>query len=337
MTRNISMEDILFGIGTGRAQSVGNMEVIPLISEDRDEVINEDMYGTPADVEVGVGSYGYGNVDMSNTSDRVNIVPPGAGWVVKEAAQDHAIGSGEILGPKESNMVKTARCIQSTQGGYIQKAAHEMLVLPVELRGIALAKRKITGYSEMWNDLAVFNSKHGIGNYKELAIFLKEFKRQMDQFVAEFELVPGQIGAIVIINGKIVGVEIAPTRDYWQYVWTPLIRVCYGSLATACYKNQTIDSSNIPFSSREPLEFAERTLSSLRDALLKTEQDRDNAVTVLFSALKKKKFLVGNVEQNKSEHYLLSGVVRSDRENSQLDGQIIVTKETVPFFSACGV
>ena len=335
MSRNISMEDILFGIGAGRAQSVGNMEVIPLISEDRDEIIDESMYGTPADVEIGTRNYG--EVDMRNTSDRVNIVPPGAGWVVKEAAQDHAIGSGEILGPKTSNLVKTARCIQSNQGGTISKAAHEMLVLPVELRGIALAKRNMHGYSEMWDDLANFNSQHGIQGFKELAIFLKEFKRQMDQFVAEFELVPNQIGAVIIINGKVIGIEIAPTRDYWQYVWTPLIRVCYGSLASECYKRSSVDHRNIPISNRDPLELVENTLSGLRDAVLKTDQDRIDAVNVFVSSLKKKKFLVGNVEQNRSDHYLLSGLIRPDRENGQIEGQIVVTEKTIPFFSACGV
>jgi hypothetical protein len=334
MSRNISMEDILFGIGAGRAQSVGNMEVIPLISEDRDEIIDESMYGTPADVEIGTRSYG--DVDMRNTSERVTFVPPGAGWVVKEAAQDHAIGSGEILGPKASNLVKTARCIQSNQSGTISKAAHEMLVLPVELRGIALAKRKINGYSEIWDDLANFNFSHGIQRVQALVVFLREFKRQMDQFVAEFELVPNQIGAVIIINGKVIGIEIAPTRDYWQYVWTPLIRVCYGSLASECYK-RSVDHRNIPISNREPLELIENTLSGLRDAVLKTDQNRIDAVNVLVSSLKKKKFLVGNVEQNRSDHYLLSGLMRSDRENGQIEGQIVVTEKTIPFFSACGV
>ena len=49
------------------------------------------------------------------------------------------------------------------------------------------------------------------------------------RFNAEFEVVDGQRGAIIMINDKIVGIEIAPTHDYWKTVWNSLVRDCYGS------------------------------------------------------------------------------------------------------------
>jgi hypothetical protein len=53
----------------------------------------------------------------------------------------------------------------------------------------------------------------------------------LDEFVAEFECVPRQIGAIILVDDQVVGVERAPSHAYWQSVWPCLIRECYGSLA----------------------------------------------------------------------------------------------------------
>ena len=42
---------------------------------------------------------------------------------------------------------------------------------------------------------------------------------------------PRQIGAIILVDDQVVGVERAPSHAYWQSVWPCLIRECYGSLA----------------------------------------------------------------------------------------------------------
>ena len=133
MTTNFTIEDILSGTTTGRMQSVGQMQVIPIFGED------DDTFAPP---EVEVNTTDYGTVNLRNDSDRPTIVPPGAGWVVKQAAQDHAIGSGALMKAGERKTINTAMCIQSSQGGYIRGDKHPMLILPVALRAPALAKRK---------------------------------------------------------------------------------------------------------------------------------------------------------------------------------------------------
>ncbi|MEM7157274.1 MAG: DUF6569 family protein [Myxococcota bacterium] len=221
----LTVEDILRGTRTGRRQSVGVMEVIPLLGED-DETF------APPHVEVGTSHYG--TVDLRNDDDRPTIVPPGAGWVVRQAAQDHAIGSGKLMRAGQSVKIDTARCIQQSQGGYIGRDKHPMVVLPAALRGRALAMRNETGYDKLWPDITRFNTRLGAstgGGGGHLEYFLRHFAKQLDEFVAEFELVPDQRGAIILIGGRVVGVELAPNQAFWRHVWEPLVRVCYGSLA----------------------------------------------------------------------------------------------------------
>ncbi|MCU0355810.1 MAG: hypothetical protein MUD08_19075, partial [Cytophagales bacterium] len=72
--------------------------------------------------------------------------------------------------------------------------------------------------------------KYRLRRIGRLRYFLNHFKPQLDQFVAEFEYVKDQVGAIVMLEGRIVGIEIAPSHQYWQEIWMPLLRECYGSL-----------------------------------------------------------------------------------------------------------
>ena len=95
---NLSIDDILRGTEPGRLQSVGHMQVIPLCGDD------DDRFAAP-DLEVRTTSYGI--VELRHDGARPTIVPPGAGWVVKQAAQDHAIGSGVLLAGNSQATIAT--------------------------------------------------------------------------------------------------------------------------------------------------------------------------------------------------------------------------------------
>ena len=81
----LTVEMILKGTGIGPMQSVGQMQVIPILGDD------DATYAPP---ELEVGTSGYGSVALRNASDKPTIVPYGAGWVVKERAQDHVDEAG---------------------------------------------------------------------------------------------------------------------------------------------------------------------------------------------------------------------------------------------------
>ena len=132
----------------------------------------------------------------------------------------------------------TAMCIQATQGGFIQKGSYRMLILPHALRERALELRKKKDYRKLWDDISLFNRNLGIIGEGHLEYFLKSFKKELDEFVAEFECVPNQIGAIVLIDDHVVGIERAPSHEYWLSIWPCLIRECYGSLAIEAAKSK---------------------------------------------------------------------------------------------------
>ena len=119
-------------------------------------------------------------------------------------------------------------CIQETQGGLIKSGKVDFVVLPTSVRVKAVASRNKDDYSRLWPHLRSFRDKIGFSGAGNLADVLKRFEKELDEFVAEFELVPKQVGAVVVIGDRVAGVERAPTEAFWQRIWEPLIRVCYG-------------------------------------------------------------------------------------------------------------
>lgn len=260
----LTIDQILRGTRTGSRQSVGQMEVIPIIGEDDSSFAPPDFHASTRD---------YGSVRVRNTADDPSIVPPGAGWVVDQAAQDHAICGGALIGSKSERQLTGACCVQETQSGLIKESQGDMLILPASLRSPALALRRETDYSRLWSLIKAFKRSVGMSGSGNLVEFLRQFSKQLDEFVAEFELVPHQVGGIVLIGGKVVGVERAPSAPFWEKLWVPLIRVCYGSLAV-----QVAQGNRLPPSTRTALTVGEKSLDGLQ-AALREATERDQQLT----------------------------------------------------------
>jgi hypothetical protein len=260
----LTVEMILKGTGIGPMQSVGQMQVIPILGDD-------DLTYAPPELEVGTS--GYGSVALRNTHDKPTIVPYGAGWVVKERAQDHAVGSGAFVRAGEDRVLNKAMCIQQSQPGLISRAKRALTILPAKLRAKALAIRHVDQYNKLWEHITAFNTSLGVETVANLVSFLSRFEKELDEFVAEFELVPRQLGAIVLVGGEIVGVERAPSAAYFAATWESLVRVCYGSLAIAAGKTRRMaPATRLPL-----ITLGERakTLEALRSALseLRTREE----------------------------------------------------------------
>ncbi|MBI2389281.1 MAG: hypothetical protein HYV09_06735 [Deltaproteobacteria bacterium] len=262
----LTVEMILKGTGIGPMQSVGQMQVIPIVAPA--DATDDDATYAPPQLEVGTSCYG--SVALRNANDKPTIVPYGAGWVVEERAQDHAIGSGAFLQAGEHKVLGKAMCIQQSQPGLIARAKRAMTILPAKLRAKALAVRHVEQYNKLWEHITAFNTALGIDAAANLVTFLRSFAKELDEFVAEFELVPRQIGAIVLVGGEIVGVERAPSAAYFAATWEPLVRVCYGSLAIAAGRSRAT-----PPATRLPLITGAKTLEALRSALaeLRTREE----------------------------------------------------------------
>ena len=317
MTMNMNIDDLLRGTQVGRMQSAGHMQIIPLLGDD------DDGYAPP---QLLVNTTSYGTVVLRNDGDRPTIVPPGAGWVVRQAAQDHALGGGVLLGAKQQATIATARCIQSSQGGYIEAAKHPMLILPAALRPTALASRRETGYSKLWDPIAAFNASVGATGSGHLEYFLKRFEHELDEFVAQFELIPRQLGAVVLVGGRVVGVERAPSAGFWRALWQPLIRVCYGSLAI----QRGLETRRAPHT-RVPLQTMATSVRELRASLSAVRfQEQRTTAKIVEQLCGVELRAAQDVDQE------LDGAVLRTVASPGLAGQVVTAKDgCVGFASPC--
>jgi hypothetical protein len=315
----LTVEEILAGTGMGSMQSVGQMQVIPVLGDDDDSL-------APPDLTVSTSNYG--TVELRNDEDRPTVVPTGAGWVTRQMAQDHAVGGASFISAKGSRKIDTAMCIQQSQGGLIRGSKGEMLVLPLALRAKALSVRNKRGYDKLWTSITDFNKSLGVDSGYgggHLEYFLKAFKKELDEFVAEFEIVPRQVGAIVLVGGAVVGVERAPSAAFWEVVWEPLIRVCYGSLAIKAAK----ENPSGPPTTRVPFTTKATTVQGLLKALHKTEVKEEVIVQQVLDTVRSLALQASKSEEKMGNLQLTTLAC------PQLAGQIVVEKNTVRYASLC--
>lgn len=267
----MKIADILAPRSVGRMQSVGVMQVIPILGEDDDHF-------APPTLEASTSNYG--EVHVRNHQARDTILPPGSAWVVARNAQDHAVAGGALVQAGRDEKIRNAMCVQQTQPGLIPMGDHPLHLLPARLRVEALRLRNESGYNRLWEPIARFKTQYGLSGQGNLVDFLRSFARQLDEFVAEFELIPEQLGAIVLIDGHIAGIEVTPSAAYWAEVWIPLVRICYGALALAAVRS---DSETVP-ATRSMLRVDEPSVEGIERALDRADRaERDVVASVVTS------------------------------------------------------
>lgn len=221
------LRNFLKGLEARQPQSVANMTIIPLV--DQETEYND--IGTIRDIYLHQDRH-YDNLEMGTHADYPTIMPSGYTLITKEMAQDRAVGSKTIIPPKKTMQVN-AFCVQSSQPGLMRdRSKQEVRMLPASVRLAAYHNRKTRSYSALWNSLGAYNQSSGVGG-NFLKSFFDKYTAQLNEFVAEFELVQHQRGAIIIINNEVMGVELSPNPRVWAGQWEPLIRDCYGSEAVA--------------------------------------------------------------------------------------------------------
>lgn len=181
----------------------------------------------------------YDTLVMATRSPHITIIPQGLVYITKERAQDRAIPSAHLV---RTQKACPAFCVQSSQYGLMQREKaeqREFRLLPAGVRQAALAKRDAGSCGTIWGDLTTFNTQLKVpGNF--LVSFFQQYQKQLGEFVAEFEAVPSQRGAIVLINGEVAGVEVMPNSAAFAAIWEPLIRDCYGAEALLQAKDSRV-------------------------------------------------------------------------------------------------
>ncbi len=318
----MTIRELLRGCEVGRIQTVGSMQVIPLtMGED----LQDDRFANPDIVRVGTADYG--EMVFANPDGKPVLLPTNVGYVVKQAAQDHAMTTAAIVPGKSRRNFTDAMCIQASQGGTISEGDHSLLILPLALRRPALEMRGQRKYSKLWGSIGKLMNANGLGGDQNLVRYLQGYERQLDEFIAEFELVDNQVGAIILINGSVVGVERAPSSLYWKTIWEPLVRVCYGSAA--------ITASKVPqktediLKTRVPLKIVDLSdMDSLCEALEKADSKQDDLAKQQVRGLLEDDFNETKVETK-------AKTALKTLKNDQFFGQVAVdeTSEKVLYVS----
>lgn len=322
---DLNIKEILRGTEVGDLQTVGNMQVIPLLS---------DMEYTDLIAPQAGGKYGttnYGSMVFRNETDKTMIIPNHTTVITKEKAQDHAMMHAGIVEKKTMKTYHSAACVQQTQGGYISKQSHEIVILPHSLREVALDKRDYNSYDKIWPEIRDFNARCAANSsHGHLEYFFNQYQNELDEFVAEFEVVPRQIGAIILVDGTVVGVERAPTQEYWKQTWKPLIRGCYGALSIERSKQNSQARRKAKDSVdkiRTLLDINSITdLDSLERELSKAEESQaEKAKTIV------RDLLDDSFEYTKDEY--TASLERGNVSHKQFTGQIVRKSDAIVYAS----
>jgi hypothetical protein len=312
MKATVPIGTLLRGCAAGRLQSVGLMQVVPLVSDVQDE-----RFAAP-DAAL-VSTAGYGNLVFRNPEGQPLLMPSTATYIVAQAAQNHALPHAGFVPAGATKQYGTAMCVQQGQGSYIKEDRHRLMLLPFPLREPAHRVRRQVDFRRLWAAIAEFNGRAGLkqhGHAGHLEFYFQHYREQLDTFVAQFEPAAKQVGCVVLVGDRVVGVERTPSTPYFRSVWRPLIRECYGSLALLEALRQP--TPPVP-RLRVPLRQA-RSLADLRAAVHEAEAEARRRVDRLLDRLRGVELLRKVEEAEAPQDQTLLGKLRDLMQPREPEG-----------------
>lgn len=278
-TVRFTLAEILHGKVAGRPQSVGIMDVVPLLPQD--EAHHNRLFAVPSKDMYLAGNPGYGTVIVRNANPAMPLIcPTNTAWVTRHRAQDHALCKAGLVKGGATSTYNNAACVQATQGGAIPADLYQFQILPATLRRLDRTLAEKSEFRKMWDNIRGLNQALNVPDHAgHLEYLFKQFEKELSQFVAEFESISDQIGALILINGQLVGVEIAPSPEYWTSVWEPLIRYCYGPEALLAARRLEDDGVQAAILDRPTLRYEHvQSLDELKQALEQLRQEEMSRV-----------------------------------------------------------
>ena len=308
---------------TDNIQVAGNMTVIPLVSDQpfTTGVGEVDDVSLKKDME-------YGKLCFENQSGRVGIVLQGATIITEQRAQDRTVPRATIIKGKGTENVG-AFCVQSSQAGYIdanrlgdeaKEGDSPFMILPPTLRAKALGAGD--GYDRLWKHLEHYSGAFsGMASTACLKDIYTKYKDQLDEFVAQFEPVPNQLGAIVLINGDVVAVDIMPTYESWRKMWRTLIRDSYGveAVRTADQSQGTVFHYDL-------------NMDNITD-LDSLENETNRTVSQLVTVIKKQWEGIAEADAAAQVTNNIGGIRLSNIEAPEFTGQAVIHDEHCVYLS----
>jgi hypothetical protein len=302
------LRELLAGFEPRPPQSVDNMTVIPLICTETEfrGIGGAENVALAKDTD-------YNSLHLEPIEQKLTIVPNGFTYLTKESAQDRTVPRTQVL---TTTSEVQAYCVQSRQHGNMQAKnadQREVRLLPLAIKhhafSIAPTSRQCGG---LWGKLGAYNDRLGVqGDY--LVSLFTQYQAQLEAFVAHFEPLPAQRGAIVLINGRVAGIDIFPSHAAYLGIWEKLIRDSYGTEAIYA-KSEFRVSQLFPLEEPTKLEDLTRVVSAQAAA------ERDWAYGIVTECLNQTVTLTKTSQHRdrNSELYKLSVL-----ESEELEGEVV--------------
>lgn len=285
-----NVDELLENTGRDRVQRVGEMQVIPILGDS--SVLFDSVDGL-------VAADGRNVVHVQNRSAKPVIIPPGFRF---DGTAQHTKGVSIVSGHSTKDV-----------GSLVASTNTHAHMMPANIRG-AMA----TGATQrqVWDFISRFNYDFGIQSKEaRLQYFEDRYKEELTNFVSEFELVPSQIGAVILIGGVVSGIEMAPTTDAWSSIWKPLVRDSYGPLAIKFSRRL------VPSKPRLRLNVKEPSLKALMNALIDVREKEELEADQVIDSLLDQEVDVG---EGQTDSFVSTKRVRAT--NLNLAGQIMTVE-----------
>lgn len=222
----MKIKDILQGYKPVEPQMVGVMWQIPIVTDKPyDPVGNVGDLSLERDV-------GYERLSFKNESQHITVIPHGFMYLKQKGAQDRVVGSAHII---DKTLEVDADCLEPSEGGHMGSGQKDWSILPLGLKLTAWEKHGDGKYDSLWPSIKVYLKNAGLEG-QALLKFFDSYKKELDEFIAQFEPVMNQVGAIIMFGDRVVGIEVMPNYTFWKEMWRPIIRDCYGADATVLIK-----------------------------------------------------------------------------------------------------
>ena len=215
-----------------RPQIVGNQIVVPLITDKPNNDISAEMT-----MKV-VNDSDYSKLTLRNDDSKPTIVLQGSRFETAGKGQDRTILSSDVIESEQEKTVAVG-CIQPSEGSHIDSGTEISGFIPASLRVPALEGKDDGHYNIIWDNIREYLDEVGVES-DSLRDLYKQFQKELDEFVAQFENIDKQVGAVVLINNEVVGLELYPNYNSWRKVWRTLIRDSYGTDALKAIKKKTV-------------------------------------------------------------------------------------------------
>ena len=298
----------------GLIQRSGRLSVLPILGDDC-----PGSWTSPYSGLKFTGVHGYGHVSFHNDGGGTAILPMHMGYI-QAGAQNHAMSTAAMLAKGQEKHFDDARCVQASQGGYLESREQWFFILPLKLREEALVNRSKSGYSVLWNAIGRLGRRFGSSGRGHLDDVICKRRGELNVYDRQFELLNRQVGAVIFLDNQPIGIEIGPTAEYFADIWTSLINFCYGSAALEA------EMSTAKKNDESETVIREASLAGLRSQLM---YRRESVTNQLINSLASCSW---QMTENKVEETLFNMELATVR-TADFYGQVIRDKSTMIYAS----